>query len=216
MPIASTLISHAEIIMTGLIGAGGSNTINTQFVFHYRRTATINPLSKALLAAAFQAGPGAPIVAMLNARWSEKTVSVRWMDDPLDAAVPFANVNVGGIAGDSMASHLAVFVLFRTGLRGRSFRGGKHFGPFSEADATTAGDDILNAAAIARLATTIAALGAPIVEAGPNTWNPCVYARSLSSPNLQPVAAIATNDIQTVLFNKRLGNMKRRMVRSIY
>lgn len=216
MPIASNLISHAEIIMGGLISAGGSNSVNTQFVFHYRRPAVVNPLSKAALATAFQAAVGPSIIAMLNARWSEKYVSVRWMDDPLDQAVPFANVNPGAIAGDSLATHLAVFVLYRTGLKGRSYRGGKHFGPFSESDTTAGGDDILNAAAIARLATTILALAAPVVDSGPNTWNPCVYARILSSPLLSPVATIITNDVATVLFNKRLGNMKRRQVKSVY
>lgn len=216
MPIASNLISHAEIIMGGLISAGGSNSVNTQFVFHYRRPATVNPLSKAALNTAFQAAVAPSIIAMLNARWSQKYNSVRWMDDPLDQAVPFTAVNAGAIAGDSLATHLAVFVLFRTGLKGRNYRGGKHFGPFSEADCTTGGDDILNAAAIARLATTITALAVPITDASPNTWNPCVYARSLSQPLLSPVASIVTNDITTILFNKRLGNMKRRQVKSVY
>jgi hypothetical protein len=202
--------------MSGLISSGGSNAINTQFVFHYRRTATaVNP-TKTALATSFQAGPAVPIIAMLNARWAEKTVSVRWMDDPLDQAVPFANVNPGAIAGDCMPSHVAVFVLYRTGLKGKRYRGGKHFGPFSESDATAAGDDILNVAAQGRLATTILALAAPITDATTNTWNPCVYSRSISSPLLEPIASIATNDVTTILYNKRFGNMKRRQVKSVY
>jgi len=216
MPIPAANITHAEVIMGGLISAGGSNSINTQFVFHYRRTGVTVAPSKANLAAAFQAGPAVPIIAMLNARWSEKYVSVRWMDDPLDQAVPFTNVNAGAIAGDSMPTHVAVYVLLRTGLKGRSYRGSKHFGPFSESDATALGDDILNAAAQARLATTITAIGAALIDASPNTWNPCVYSRVLSSPLLQPIATITTNDVTTVLYNKRLGNMKRRQVKSVY
>ncbi len=216
MPIAPASITHAEVIMGGLISSGGSNSVNTQFVFHYRRTSTVVNPSKANLATIFQATVAVPITAMLNARWTEKYVSVRWMDDPLDQAVPFANVVPGAIAGDSMPTHVAVFVLMRTGLKGRSYRGGKHFGPFSESDATTAGDDILNVAAQGRLATTIAAMALALTDASPNTWNPCIYARSLSSPNLQPIATITTNDVTTILYNKRLGNMKRRQVKSVY
>jgi len=216
MPIAPTDIVHAEVTLTGLISAGGSNSVNTQFVFHYRRTAVVTTPTKTALNTIFQATVAAPIIAALNARWSQKTNTVRWLDDPLDQAVPFTAVNPGAIAGDSLPSHLAVFVLMRTGLRGRRYRGGKHLGPFSESDVTAAGDDILNVAAQGRLATIIGAIGTPLTDALGITWNPCVYSRRLSSPDLEPLASIATNDVTTVLYNKRLGNMKRRQVKSVY
>lgn len=215
MAIPANQIINAEVIMTGLIASGGSNAVNTQFVFQYRRIAVVVAPTKTALATAFQAGPGAAIVAALNARWSEQTVSVRWLNDALDQALPFANVNVGAIAGDSLASHVAGFMLFRTGIKGKSYRGGKHFGPFSEADVTTANDDVFNAAALTRITAIATALAAPLVDATPNTWKLSVYSRVLSQGRQNPTTIIA-NDVATILVNKRVANMKRRQVKSVY
>ena len=215
MAIPATSIIHAEIIMQGLIASGGSNAVPTQFIFQYRRTSTAVAPDKAALATAFQTAVGIPIIAMLNARWSEQFVSVRWINDALDQALPFTNVNVGGVAGDSLASHVAGFMLFRTGIKGRSYRGGKHFGPFSEADVTTAGDDVFNAAAIVRLTSTATALATSIVDSTPNTWKLCIYSRVLSQSRTNPTTIVA-NDVATILINKRVANMKRRQVNSVY
>lgn len=215
MAIPANQIINAEVIMQGLIASGGSNAVNTQFIFQYRRIGVAVAPTKTALATAFQAGPGVAIVAALNARWSEAFVSVRWINDALDQAVPFANVNAGAIAGDSLASHVAAFILFRTGIKGRSYRGGKHFGPFSEADVTTANDDIFNAAATTRLGTIATALATPLVDATPNTWNLSIYSRVLSQSRQNPTTIVA-NDVATILVNKRVANMKRRQVKSVY
>jgi hypothetical protein len=215
MAIPDNQVIHAEVIMHGLIASGGSNAVRTQFVFHYRRIATVVAPSKAALATAFQAGPGAAIVAALNARWSEQTVSVRWLNDALDQAVPFTNVNVGAIAGDSLASHIAAFILFRTGIKGRSYRGGKHLGPFSESDVTAAGDDVFNAGCVGRLTTINSALAAPLTDSTPNTWKLSIYSRTLSQYRTNPTTIVA-NDVATILTNKRVANMKRRQVASVY
>jgi hypothetical protein len=205
----------AEIAMKGLISAGGSGSVNTNFLFHYRRTSVVNVPSKTALDTAFQAAHAAPIIAALNARWSQKTNDVRWVNDALDQPLTIVHVNAGAIAGDSLASHIAVYVLFRTGIRGRSFRGSKHFGPFSEGDVTAAGDDILNAAAIARLATITSALITPLVDANGNTWNLAVLSRVLSVITPNPTT-IVTTDVSSILTNKRVANMKRRQVASVY
>jgi hypothetical protein len=215
MPIPANEILHAEVIMQGLIASGGSNAVNTQFIFQYRRLSTAVAPTKTALATAFQAGPGVAIVAALNARWSEQFVSVRWINDALDQALPFTNVNPGAIAGDSLASHVAGFMLFRTGIKGRSYRGGKHFGPFSEADVTTANDDIFNVAAVVRITAIATALATSLVDATPNTWKLCVFSRVLSQVKTNPTTVIA-NDVATILVNKRVANMKRRQVKSVY
>jgi len=215
MAIPANQIIHAEIACKGLITAGGSNSINTQFLFQYRRTSVVNVPDKAALDTAFQAGPVAKIILALNARWSQQTNEVRWLNDALDQAVPFTHVNVGAIAGDAMPSHVAVFMLFRTGIKGRSYRGGKHFGPFSESDATAGGDDVLNAAAIVRVQAIATALATPLTDANGNVWNLCVFSRSLSTLSPNPTDIVA-NDVTTILFNKRLGNMRSRQVKSVY
>jgi len=215
MAISLNQVTVAEVSMKGLISAGGSNTVNTDFVFHYKRAATAVDPTKAALDTAFQAGHAASIIAALNARWSQKTNEVRWVNDALDAPTPFAHVNAGAIAGDSLASHCAVFMLFRTGIRGRSYRGGKHYGPFSEADVTTAGDDILNAAAITRVSAIATALAATLTDSTGNIWSLCVLSRRLSVLTPNPTTVVS-NNVVTILYNKRIANMKRRQVKSVY
>jgi len=212
MPISPALITTAEVSLVGRIGAGGSTTVNTRFVFHYRRTGTANPLAKAPLDTIFQANIAAPIIAMLNVRWTQLTNEVRWIDDAQDQAEPFTHVNVGAIAGDCLNSQAAVFVLFRTGLRGRSYKGGKHFGPFSETDV---GNDILLAPALARVQTVATALIAPLVDSNANTWNLTVLSRNLSKLDKNPTTVVK-NDVNLIKINQRIGRMNSRQVESVY
>lgn len=216
MPIAAVNIANAEVIMHGLITSGGAGSINTQFVFHYKRGSTAPALTKAALDTIFQSGVAVSICAALNARWTQTINTIRWLDDPLDVAVPFTHAVVGSIAGDSLSSHLAGYILMRTGLRGRSYRGSKHFGPFSESDVTTPNDDIFNAGCLARLVTIQGNVGATLTDTNFNAWDPVVYSRKLSLPTLQPIASIVSNVVQTVLVNKRVGNMRRRQAKSLY
>ncbi len=215
MAIPLTDVTHAEIIMQGAMASEGSNTVNTQFVFQYRRTSTAVSPTKAALDAIFQTTVADKVVLALNLTWSQSLNSVRWIDDALDQAQPFTHVNAGAVTGDRMASHLAAFVLFRTGIKGRSYRGGKHFGPLSESDTTAGTADILNAAAITRFGTIITGLGTTLVDSTTNQWKLCVFSRvgSIVKPN---PTTIVTNDVSTILLNKRIGNMRRRQVKSVY
>lgn len=215
MSIPLTSVTHAEVIMQGLMSSEGSNTINTQFVFQFRRTATAISPTKAALDTIFQSTIADKIVLALNLTWAQTLNSVRWMDDALDQAQPFTHANAGAITGDRMATHLAVFALFRTGIKGRSYRGGKHFGPLSETDTTAGGADILNAAAITRFGAIITGMMTPLVDSTTNTWKLSVFSRvgSIVKPN---PTTIVTNDVTSVLLNKRLGNMRRRQVKSVY
>lgn len=215
MAIPLTSVLTAEIQMKGQMASGGSNAINTNFVFHYKRTGTAVAPTKSALATAFQAGPGAAIVAALNNRWSESAVEVRWIDDALDQSFPFANVNVGAVAGDSMPSDQAAYLLFRTGIKGRSYRGSKHLGPLSESNTTAGTDDILNAAAITLFTTVATACAANLVDATPNTWVPVVFSRTLSQTRQNPTTIIV-NAVSAILLNKRVGTMRRRKAKSAY
>lgn len=215
MPIPANQIIQAEIVMRGLITAGGSNAVRTAFVFHYRRIAVTLAPSKVALEAAFNAGPSAAILAALNARFTQTLNDVRWLNDAEDPYLSIARAGVGAIAGDSLASSASAYLLHRTALRGRKFRGSKHFGPMSEADVTTANDDIWNAAALVRLAAINTALLTPLVDVTPNTWNFCVLSRSISTLTTNPTTVV-TNDVTQGLVNKRVGSMLGRKVQSTY
>lgn len=215
MPIPANQITVAEVILYGQIASSGSNAKNTANVFHFRRLATAIAPSKASLDTAFQAAIGVPVIAALNIRWGQLRNTVRWLNDAQDGPVDFAHVNAGGTVGDSMATHEAVYIQLRTALKGRSFRGSKHFGPLSETDTTIGASDVLNAAAIVKFGAIVTALGTDIVDGTGNTWRSVVYSRLLSFPLVNPTT-IVNNDVTQVRLNTRVGDLLLRKVRSIY
>lgn len=212
MPIPMNQVRVAELVVRGQIAAGGSDAINTAFVFHYRRnTVAVDP-TKSALNTAFVAGPAAAIAAALNVGWEASLHDVRWLNDAEDPYLSITATEVGAITGDRLPSDDAVFLLFRTALRGRRFKGGKHLAPFSESDI---GDDILNAGAVTRCQTIITALLTPLTDSTGNTWNFCILSRLLSQLRTNPTT-VTTNDVTQGLVNQRIGTMIRRKVRSVY
>jgi hypothetical protein len=215
LPLPDNQKVNAEIHVKGSIVAGGSNSKNTDYVFYYRRTSTVPPLSKANLDAAFQAGPVAKILLATNVRWSQLFNEVRFINDPLDAFVPFSHVNLGNIATDGMEGQCTVYMMLRTGLRGKSYRGAKHFTGLNESDTTQPNDDVLNAGSIALWGAVITAWMTPLVDASGNTWVPTVVSRVLSNLTVSP-AVVVSNDVTGIFLNKRIGRMKRREAASVY
>ena len=213
MSIPAASIVNAEIIATGIAAAAGGGSKNIDNVYHFRRTTTVNTPDKAVLETAFQSSIAATVLLALNARYTQTLNSVRWINDPLDQAFPFPESGVGAVAGDSMASMCQVYINMRTGIKGRSYRGNKKYGPLSEADTTTT-SDILNAAAITRFTAIITALGTPFTDANGNTWVLQVYSRTLDKLVVKP--AVAANDVTALLLNKRISRIKRREIKSVY
>lgn len=215
MPIPLNQVTVAEISMKGIITGGGSTDTRTNFIFHYRRLATAVDPTKAALNTAFVAGPVAAIAAALNEDWAATLHDIRWVNDALDQYTSIAATEVGAITGDRLASDQAAFLLFRTGLRGRSYRGSKHLGPFSESDVTHDDCDLFNAACVTRLAAINTALAATLTDSTGNQWKFTLLSRKLSQLVTNPTTVI-TNDITSLLVNKRVGSMLRRKVRSVY
>jgi len=215
MPIPLNQVTVAEIVMRGLIAAGGSNAIKTAFVFHYRRLATSVDPSKTALNAAFVAGPVAAIAAALSSDWAASLHDIRWVNDATDQYASIAATEVGAITGDRLSSHASAYLLFRTGLRGRSYRGSKHLGPMSESDVTSADEDLFNTGALTRLAAINTALAATLTDSTGNQWKLTLLSRKLSQLKTHPTTVI-TNDVTQLLVNKRVGTMLRRKVASVY
>lgn len=212
MPIPLNQVRVAEIVVRGQITAGGSDAVNTAFVFHYRRnTVSVDPV-KTALNTAFTAGPAAAIAAALNEGWEASLHDIRWLNDAEDPYLSITATEVGAITGDRLPSDDAVFLLFRTALRGRTFKGGKHLAPFSESDI---GDDILNGAAVTRCNTIITSLLTPLTDSTGNVWNFTILSRKLSQLRVNPTT-VTVNDVTQGLVNQRIGTMIRRKVRSVY
>jgi len=168
MPIPDTSKLFVEIVVKGLITGGGSNSINTVNVFHFRRTTNVNPIGKASVDAAFQTAIGDLIFAALNLRWSQLTNEVRFIEDAEDAYGLVDHVNVGSITGDSMNTMSSVFLYCRSNVRGRNWQGSKKLGPISESDTTTGSSDVLNAGAITRFSAIATAISSGFTDGNGN------------------------------------------------
>lgn len=215
MPIPSSSIRHIEIQANGLVSAAGSNAKKSVSVFNFRRTATANPVSKANIESAFQTAIMIPITNALNVRYAQTFNTVRFIDDALDAPSQVTRAVAGAIAGDSLSTICMAFLLFRTGLRGKSYRGAKKLFPFSESDTTGATADLWNAGALGRLAAINTAILAGFTDANGNVWVPEIVSRKLSTLTSNPTTIVA-NDITSALVNKRIGRMTKREVISVY
>lgn len=215
MPLPANQITNVEIQMRGVAAAGGSGTKNILFTFQYRRTAVVLPVIKGDVDTAFQAAVAVPICALLNNRYLQSMNTIRWRNDVLDQQLEFPHAVAGAIAGDGMAVAASSYILMRTGIKGKSYRGNKHFGPMSETDTTAGTEDTWNAACLARLATVAAALLAGFTDAGGNVWVPQIVSKKLSLEIFNPAQLIAY-DVISCLTNKRVGWMKNRRVKSVY
>jgi len=211
MPYVPVVGSIAEVTAFGTIAAAGSSSKNVISVFHYRLGLLTAPPTKTALETRFDAIVGASMLAAFNNRYTQQQTTVRWIDDATDPPVSFARAGVGAIATDSLPTDLTVSMLLRTGLRGRNYRGSKHFPAANEADTT---GDVLTGAGLVRWQTLQASVFATLVDALVNSWVPSVLSRSLSVLDTNPTTVIA-NDVTQVLLNKNTGTMRRRRVATV-
>jgi len=216
MPIPNNQIRVAEIKMQGIRSTQGSTSKNYEFVFHYRRTTVSNIPDEVILEASFQSNIATALVALLNESYTQTANTVRFVDDALRATEIVSRSLAGGVSGDSMPAHASNFILYRTALRGKSYRGSKHFGPLSESDTTAASADVLNAAAITAWNAMITGLSSPMPDSNGNVWVPCVMSKAAPAQYRVNPTNVITNDATLLLLNHRIGTMNRRKVKSIY
>ena len=205
---------YVEIITYAYATAIGGSTKNFLNVYDYTRLSTVNPVNKTNIEAAFQTQVGTPLLAALSVSYTQTYTTVRFFDDALDAPQAFTEAGVGAIAGDRAPDYVCVTAQFGTGLRGRSYRGSKHWGPIAETD--TLGDCLsVPAGAVTRFTNLYQAFVAGFTDADGNTWVPVVKS---SKPPAQyavnPVTVVA-NIIVSGKLNKSLGTMRRRKIKTV-
>jgi len=211
MPIPATSQLQFQIVVQGQAAAAGSNAKSSYNVFNYRRASGIPTITKAALNTAFQSNVLTPILAAMNARYSPVNLTIRCLNDALDAPQVFSAAGAGAIATDSLPSDAAVYFLLRTSLRGRSYRGSKHFGPASEVDTT---GDVLTGAGLTRWQAVGTALALNFADSNANTWIPQVVSTTLSNLVINPTNVIA-NDVTQILLDLNVGTMRRRRSRTV-
>lgn len=213
--IPSTEITHVEIVSVLTIAAAGSDAKRFDNTWNFRRTANVLAVSKTQIETAFQAAIMVPLMAALSSRATQARNEVRFIDDAGDAPQAVTRAVVGAIAGDSMTGRAAVSMELKTGLRGRSGRGSKHFGPIGESQVD---GDCLTAAAVILFDAVRDATLLGFTDAGGNVWVPEVVIRNRATENGQSSqlrtnpTTVLSNDVISVIINTTVGTMNRRRV----
>lgn len=203
---------NAQVVAYGVSASQGGGTKNIVNVFNFQRTTDVNPLSKTNIEGAFNTAIMTPMLAALSVDYTQTHVTVRFIDDALDAPASVTRAGVGAIAGERLPDYNAAVVQLKTSLRGRRYRGSKHFGPIAESDTD---GDLLVPAAQTRFNTLGTAIVTGFTDADGNVWKSTIVS---SMPPAQykvnPTTVVATIVISKVL-NKSVGTMRRRKVKTV-
>lgn len=205
-----------EIVVKGVIAAGGSNARNTTNIFHFRRTIAGAAEVKANIDGAFQAVVPTAMASALSVRWTQVANTIRYLDDATDPPLSFPHALVGAIAGDSLPMTNTVYFLQKTAKKGKSYRGNKKVGPIAESDTSGGTDDLLNAAALVRWALVASAFGAGFTDANLNSFLPIVVSRKPPSQLLINPVTIVSNDMTSTVVRKSIGRLRKREAKSVY
>jgi len=205
----STFQTVFELKMNGVCAASSGGNKTFSFVFHYRLTSVPRP-TPAQLITAFDNSIAPGIVTLLNVDYTGTTYDCRDMEDAFNQYVTVVNGQVGATTGDRLPMDMAVAMLYRSAERGRNFRGGKHFGPITEADTLK---DELTAAKLTAWQTVAAALDNDLTD---GTWNvrPIVFSPTLSQTRTNPTKLVGA-EVTGVLVNKNIGTMRRRREKTV-
>jgi len=204
-----------EAVIRGELLTTGGEIVPCLNVFHFKHHSgptTTDPLN---FLSSFTGGIQAELLAATVARYTLSQTEARFMDSPAEpVGIQVVEAN-GDIETDPYASDAAVYMLLRTGYRGRSFKGAKHFGGLAEEDTVA---DQLDASGIVNWG----AVGAVIEDwgvTGLDDGDGNVYKLVVLQPtnsDLQADPSIFTGAVVVdVLLNKTIGTMGRRRQKTI-
>lgn len=204
---------YCEIVVHAYGVARGGRAVPYINIFHFGRSTPLLAISQAHIESAFQAAIGAKMLLALNVDYTQLTTSVRFFQNPLEAPFFVTEAGVGAIAGDRLPDFCSAVIQLKSGIRGKPYRGSKHFGPVSESDTT---GDALTAPALTRFQTLGAAIIAGFTDSDGNHWLPGlkggVRVGSPAQYVFIPTTTVWT-DLNAYLVNGVLGTMRRRRAR---
>lgn len=174
--------------------------------YDFVTAAIVGSPSKAGILAAFKAAILTPLAACLSVSYVKNAVDIRYIDDPLDPYQTFIDGVNGGVTGDSLPSVNNVTIQLKSGVRGRTWMGSKHFGPIAESHTTL---DYLNSTAIALWAAFQTAYLAGFTDASGTVWKPFIVSQYYSVFNPTTAAVVGVNVTSTIV-NAYLGIMRKR------
>lgn len=148
------------------------------------------------------------VLGAVNSSCTATLTTVRDLSNPNDAGASVADAAVGSNGGDRLPSSAAVVINLKTGLRGKNYRGSKHYVGCSETMTTK---DELNGSGTAPFSGIASMLSAVPVftDSSGNQWLHCVLSTSLSRLNANPVV-VTYADVTACTVNLTLGTMRKR------
>jgi len=209
----------AEVIIRGNATATGGTVKPILNVFHFRRLTNSSPADFVTFLSNFTTLFQGPLLACLNERYNMEQTECRPMDDPAAATVvqPISEPGALGNAASAYDLLSAVVYQMKTGFRGRSFKGSKHFSGLDESQVT--GDELTAAAVTATWDALTAAFTAAIAgisDGAGNTFYPIILSPTLSSLGPTDIPGVFTGaDVSSVLLNLTVGSMRRRKEKTV-
>jgi len=199
-----------EIVVRGSQGAGGSSVTPAGNRFFYRRTGGPAAVLAALVTA-FRAAVVAPHLLAANQRYAVNRIDCRKVNTPNDPGIQVADAGVGAIATDGQPSDDCAVINLKSGIRGKSGRGFKHFAGVNEVDTTL---DVLVGAGLARWQAVRDGCKAALVDATGTTYTPFILSPTWSQIETDPVSILGAN-VTDAKLNTVVASLRKRKAASI-
>jgi len=176
-------------------------------IFHWHNNSGTQTESALAMGNAFVAQIWPSIAAALSVGYVADQVLARMLDNATEQYIVCTKHTNGVITGDRLPSYSCVTVRHKTALRGKNYRGSKHFSPVAESDTLT--DEIDPAQQAHWNSLTTAVSQAFSITGTGGIWQPCVVSRNLSQLKTDPVSIIGA-DVSQGILNLTIGTMRHR------
>lgn len=205
--------NFVEIAVIGhVVNNDGITNKNIVNVYHYRRSAGGVVPSNANVEAAFAALIKPNYAACLSVALVGDDVRTRFLDDPSFPVAPSGDTFPGGLSGDNAPTCESAYVKVRSNIRGKNYRGSKHFSPIAESSTL---NQELTITAIGLFSALAVALFTNFTDADGNVWRPIILSRTLSNLTTSP-ASITYGDVIFAQASKTIGTMRHRKEKARY
>lgn len=199
-----------ECVLRATMTQPVAGTVNAVSVFNFRRLSNSGLFDPTDIAAVFQTALKTTVTPVFSDELLFNQWECRQLDDPTAATAIVPDGDGGTNAGDAYQTDNAVYFQLKSGYRGRSFFGSKHFSGLTE-DHVDAG--YLNATGQTAWQTIRTVMNGwtttGMVDTAGNAWKLCIVSRVLSNLVASP-ATFTGADVISILVNTRVGTMGRR------
>ena len=186
-------------------------------LYHFRRApGTWHAVTLSQLNTAFIGNFDASLSAALQNDAGAGSIQSKFLDLPTNDYGPAGVMTQGQVSGDRLPLYNTAVCQLKTGVRGRNYKGSKHYAPVAESSTT---EDNLTGAGLALwqdVRQSLEDVSDPgfMNDAAGNHWYLTVISTTLSDLVSSPCLFTGA-DVTEVLLNVRIGTMKKRKEKSL-